>query len=136
MNIKNRYEVMLHCWCQSSEERPTFSELVKELGSIINPIANYMEMGAISELVGESTEMVAISELVGESTETGAISERVGESTEGVTNMELKDEAGRKRSLKRCSLTEEMLRHGVETLAGISIFLTLDQALPEELTEK
>lgn len=41
------YSVMLKCWSESSEDRPSFSALVQLLSSFLEEIAGYLDFSAL-----------------------------------------------------------------------------------------
>ena len=41
---KCRYEVMLSCWDADPEQRPTFTQLVTTITSVLDPLADYLDV--------------------------------------------------------------------------------------------
>ena len=42
--IEYRYEVMLSCWDADPEQRPTFTQLVTTITSVLDPLADYLDV--------------------------------------------------------------------------------------------
>lgn len=43
-----RYSIMLHCWCENADKRPSFSELVVNIATSLNDIAGYVDFSGSS----------------------------------------------------------------------------------------
>ena len=43
-----RYTIMHGCWCVETDQRPTFSELVDSLSSMLEGMAGYVQVSAFS----------------------------------------------------------------------------------------
>ena len=41
---KCRYEVLLSCWDADPEQRPTFTQLVTTITSVLDPLADYLDV--------------------------------------------------------------------------------------------
>ena len=43
----NRFCVMMTCWKENPDKRPTFDELVNTISSILKPLADYMDFSDV-----------------------------------------------------------------------------------------
>ena len=46
--FSSRYFIILHCWCENAEKRPPFSELVRDITTSLEAIADYMVFTCLS----------------------------------------------------------------------------------------
>lgn len=46
--VPSRYSIMLHCWCENADKRPSFSELVVDITTSLNDIAGYVDFSGFS----------------------------------------------------------------------------------------
>ena len=49
--LVSRYDLLIRCWNEVPEKRPSFEDLVHEIGSQLQEVAGYLELGEIQELV-------------------------------------------------------------------------------------
>ena len=45
--LNNRFCVMMTCWKENPDKRPTFDELVNTISSILKPLADYMDFSDV-----------------------------------------------------------------------------------------
>ena len=46
--IPSRYSILLRCWCENADKRPSFSELVVDITTSLNGIAGYVDFSGLS----------------------------------------------------------------------------------------
>ena len=48
-NSARRYSIMLECWKENPEDRPTFSQLVSSISSQLEGMAGYLDVGMLGD---------------------------------------------------------------------------------------
>ena len=56
------HSVMLQCWKKGPDEHPTFTELVKMLGDMLQDESDYLDLSAYEEHIYECTELTSFDE--------------------------------------------------------------------------
>ena len=46
--IPSRYSIILRCWCENADKRPSFSKLVVDITTSLNGIAGYVDFSGLS----------------------------------------------------------------------------------------
>lgn len=62
LEIDFSYAVILQCWKEGPDERPTFTELVKMLGDMLQDESDYLDLSAYEEHIYECTELTSFDE--------------------------------------------------------------------------
>ena len=54
--IPSRYSILLCCWCENADKRPSFSELVVDITTSLTGIAGYVDFSCLSVVDKEGEE--------------------------------------------------------------------------------
>ena len=46
--IPSRYSIILRCWCENADKRPSFSKLVVDITTSLTGIAGYVDFSGLS----------------------------------------------------------------------------------------
>ena len=54
--IPSRYSIILRCWCENADKRPSFSKLVVDITTSLNGIAGYVDFSGLAVVDKEGEE--------------------------------------------------------------------------------